>query len=194
MVGEKKTTIGEIIVRYRYLIMIVMALLTVLFIYGMTQKLSMQVLLEEMIPTNHEFVKLHGKYESVYGGTSTVMLALVVDKGDIFKPEILKKIKRINDDLLFNPDIRRSFVYSIAQRKSKATKGHAGGTVDVTALMWPEIDTSPEGIKTLKNNIFTAELYNGALVSKDGKATLLMADCWDNIDYSKFFNFIQELK
>ena len=194
MVEGKKTTVGEFIVRYRYLIMIVMALLTVLFIYGMTQKLSMQVLLEEMIPTNHEFVKLHGKYESVYGGTSTVMLALVVDKGDIFKPEILKKIKRINDDLLFNPDIRRSFVYSIAQRKSKATKGHAGGTVDVTALMWPEIDTSPEGIKTLKHNIFTAELYNGALVSKDGKATLLMADCWDNIDYSKFFNFIQELK
>jgi len=194
MAEEKKTTIGEFIVRYRYPIMIVMSLLTVLFVYGMTQKLSMEVLLEEMIPPNHEFVKLNAQYESVYGGTSTVMLAIMLEKGDIFKPEILEKIKRINDAVLFNPDIRRSFVYSIAQRKSKATKGHAGGTVDVTALMWPEIDTSPQGIKTLKENIFTAELYNGALVSKDGKATLIMADCWDNIDYSNFFDFIQELK
>jgi len=194
MAEEKKTSIGEFIVRYRYPIMAVMGLLTVLFIYGMSQKLSMEVLLEEMIPPNHEFVKLHGKYESAYGGTSTVMLAIMVKKGDIFNPEMLKKIKRINDTLLFNPDIRRSFVYSIAQRKSKATKGHAGGTVDVTALMWPEIDTTPQGIKTLKENIFTADLYNGVLVSRDGKATLIMADCWDNIDYSKFFNFIQELK
>ncbi|MCP4717032.1 MAG: MMPL family transporter [Deltaproteobacteria bacterium] len=194
MVEEKKTTIGVFIVRYRYLIMAVMGLLTVLFLYGMTQKLSMQILLEEMIPPNHEFVKLHGKYESVYGGTSTVMLAIVMENGDIFKPEILKKIKRINDKLLFNEDIRRSFVYSIAQRKSKATKGHSGGTVDVSALMWPEIDTSPEGIEKLKRNIFTGDLYNGVLVSKDGKATLIMADCWDNIDYSKFFNFIQGIK
>lgn len=194
MTEDTKTTIGTFIVRYRRLIFLVTGLLTALFLYGVSQKLRMEVLLEELVPPNHPFVKLHGQYESAYGGTSTVMLAVVVKEGDIFKPEMLEKIKRINDEILFHPDIRRSFVYSIAQRKSKAAKGHANGTVDVSALMWPEIDTSPQGIARLKENIFTSELYNGVLVSKDGTATLLMADCWPNIDYSEFFTFIQDLK
>jgi hypothetical protein len=95
---------------------------------------------------------------------------------------------------LFYKDIRRAFVYSIAQRKSKVAKGRAGGTVDVSALMWPELDKTPEGIERLKYNIYTNPAYSGFMVSRDGKATLIFADCWPDIDYKKFFDFIQGLK
>ncbi len=194
MTGDKKSSLGEFFVGRRYLIMIIVGLLTAMFLYGVTQRLSIQVLLEELIPPNHPFVKLHGEYEGAYGGTSSVMIAVVVKDGDIFNPATLQKIKRINDELFFYKDIRRSFIYSIAQRKSKVAKGHAGGMVDVSALMWPEIDTSPQGIARLKQNIYTSDLYNGVLVSKDGTAALIMADCWSNIDYNAFFDFIQNLK
>jgi len=191
--GQKKT-LGHRFLQYRYWIMVVTALLTLLFIYGLGRRLSVQVLLEEMVPPAHPFVKLHGEYENQYGGSSTVVVSLVVKEGDIFNPATLQKIKRVNDEILFYPDVRRALVSSIAQRKSKVVKGHAGGTVDVSALMWPEIDLTPEGILNLKHNIYTNDLYNGTLVSKDGTATMIIADCWPNINYSEFFNFIQQLK
>ncbi len=189
-----KKTLGQYFLQYRYWIMAVTAALTLLFMYGLGRHLSVKVLLEEMVPPAHPFVKLHLEYESQYGGTSSVIVSLVVKDGDIFNAATLQKIKRINDEILFNTNVRRALVSSIAQRKSKVAKGHAGGTVDVSALMWPEIDTTPEGIARLKHNIFTNDLYNGALVSKDGKAIMIIADCWSNIDYSEFFNFIQQLK
>ncbi len=194
MTNDSKKSIGEFIIHYRIPILILMGLLTTVFMYGVTRKLSMQVLLEELVPPQHPFVQLHTEYEGAYGGTSTVMLAVVFEDGDIFKPERLEKIKRVNDEILFYKDVRRSFVYSIAQRKSKAAKGHAGGIVDVSALMWPEVDKTPAGIARLKRNIFTSDLYNGVLVSEDGTAALIMADCWPNINYTEFFTFIQELK
>ncbi len=191
---EHQKTLGHYFLQYRYWIMAVSALLTLLFVYGLGRHLSVQVLLEEMVPPAHPFVKLHGEYESQYGGSSTVVVALVVKEGDIFNPATLQKIKRVNDEILFYHDVRRALVTSIAQRKSKVVKGHAGGTVDVSALMWPEIDLTPEGIQNLKYNIYTNDLYNGTLVSKDGKATMIIADCWPNINYSEFFNFMQQLK
>jgi hypothetical protein len=189
-----KKTLGHYFLQYRYWIMVVTALLTLLFVYGLGRHLSVQVLLEEMVPPAHPFVKLHGEYESQYGGSSTVVVSLVVKEGDIFNSATLQKIKRVNDEILFYRDVRRALVSSIAQRKSKVVKGHAGGTVDVSALMWPEIDLTPEGIQNLKYNIYTNDLYNGTLVSKDGKATMIIADCWPNINYSDFFNFMQQLK
>jgi hypothetical protein len=194
MAEERKKTLGEYFVKFRFLIIGVVGALTVLFTYGVTQKLSIQVVLEEMVPPKHPFVKLHQEYAEQYGGTSTVVMALAVKKGDIFNVETLEKIKWLNDELRFHPDVRRAFVYSIAQRKSKVVKGHAGGTVDVSALMWPEIDKTPAGIERLKKNLFSSDLYNGILISEDGKAAMIMADCWDDIDYAKFFDFIQGLK
>jgi hypothetical protein len=191
---KKRATLGEVFHRYHKIIFIIMSLLTVLFIYGVTLRLSVNVILEEMIPPHHPYIKLYKEYVEQYGGSNTVLVALKVKNGDIFNADTLEKIKRVSDEILFNKDVRRALVYSIAQRKSKVAKGHAGGTVDVSALMWPEIDKTPEGIERLKYNVFTNEAYNGFLVSRDGKATLIIADCWPDIDYSAFFNFIQALK
>lgn len=194
---EKKpesSSLGSMIINFRFIILIAVALITFFFIYGATQRLSIQILLEEMLPPNHEFIQLHAEYEESYGGTSTILVAIAVERGDIFRPDVLEKIKRVNDAILFHEDVRRAFVYSMAQRKSKVAKGMGSGSVDVSALMWPEVDTSPEGIARLKENIFTSDLYNGVYVSRDGKAALIMADCWPDIDYASFFNFIQELK
>ncbi len=191
---RKKASLGEIFYRFRFLLMIIMGVLTVIFIYGFTKRLSVQVILEEMVPPQHPFIKLHKEYADQYGGTNMIALAIVVREGDIFNVKTLEKIKRVSDEILFYKDVHRALVYSIAQRKSKVAKGHVGGTVDVSALMWPEIDKTPEGIEKLKYNIFTSDFYNGVYVSKDGKATLIMADCWPDIDYNEFFNFISDLK
>ena len=192
--AKQRATLGEIFYRYHKIILIIMCIFTVVFIYGVTKRLSVEVILEEMIPPQHPFIKLYKQYVEQYGGSNSVMVALKVKNGDIFNVQTLEKIKRISDEILFYKDVRRAFVYSIAQRKSKVAKGHVGGTVDVSALMWPEIDKTPEGIERLKYNIFTNEAYNGFMVSRDGKATLIIADCWPDIDYTKFFDFIQGLK
>ena len=192
--AKQRATLGEIFYRYHKIILIIMCICSVVFIYGVTKRLSVEVILEEMIPPQHPFIKLYKQYVEQYGGSNTVMVALKVKNGDIFNVQTLEKIKRVSDEILFYKDVRRAFVYSIAQRKSKVAKGHVGGTVDVSALMWPEIDKTPEGIERLKYNIFTNEAYNGFMVSRDGKATLIIADCWPDIDYTKFFDFIQGLK
>lgn len=182
------------IVKYRIVVLILIGfVLTGVFIYGIT-KISVNVVLEDMFPFGHPFVKLHKEFGSQFGGASTVLIALKVKDDDIFNTPTLLKIKGISDAISFNNDAYMLLTASISERKMKYMRGYSGGNVEMDGLMWPKIPQTPQELNFMKENIFTNPLYNGVLVSRDGKASLIISEFKENIDYSKVFQFFMGLK
>jgi len=186
--------VADFMIKWRHYYIIAILLLTAFFTYCATTFLSINVILEELVPPFHPYVKLHRRFEKQFGGANVLLVEMRVKEGDIFNVKTLKKFKALSDDILFYPDVYRALLSSIAQRKMKAIRGYGGGVMDVSALMWPVVPETKEQIEVMKENVFTNELYNGVLVSKDGKAALIIADFKENIDYAKLFRFLQDLK
>jgi len=182
------------IVRHRLMVLFLIGVVfTAVFFYGIT-KISVNVILEDMFPFDHPFVKLHKEFGSQFGGASTVLIELKVKDGDIFNTPTLLKVKRISDVITFHDDAYMLLTASISERKMKYMRGYSGGNVDMDGLMWPKIPKTQKELDFMKENIFTNPLYNGVLVSRDGKATLIISEFKENIDYSKLFQFFMGLK
>ena len=71
-------------IRFRWHLLAVIIVLTGLFIYGLSI-MSVNVVLEDMFPFGHPFVKLHKEFGSQFGGASTVLIEVKAKNGDIFK-------------------------------------------------------------------------------------------------------------
>jgi len=185
---------AKLVVKYRWALLALMVLiLTPVFIYGVSI-MSVNVVLEDMFPFGHPFVKLHKEFGSQFGGASTVLVEVKVKEGDIFNPQTLGKVKAITDAITFHDDSYMLLTASISERKMKYYRGYSGGNIEIDGLMWPKIPQTPEELQFMKENIFTNPLYEGVLVSRDGKATLIISEFKEKINYRKLFDFFQGLK
>jgi len=183
--------VAELILQNRGKILIVFLLLTAFFGYGLF-RLQIVANLAEMYPGLHPYIKLHNKFVEQFGGANLMVIEMKVTEGDLFKPEHLVSLKKLTDDLQFHPYVRRALVNSIAQRKMKVVRGYGGGTIDVSALMWPTIPEQRADIEAMRVNIYNNDLYDGVLVSKDGTATLIFAELKEDVtDYSGFFRWLE---
>jgi predicted RND superfamily exporter protein len=184
----------DILLRKRFIVIGIVAVITLFFVYSIVTKFSYVVHLGELAPPNHPYTKLSNRFVETFGGGNAFVIAVVVKEGDIFNKETLNKIKDINDSLFFRTDeVWRSSIVSIAQRKIKVVKGLPGG-LDVSAVMWPEVPKDMVGINRLKTNIFTNELLNGVLVSEDGKAALIFGEVRPEADTNSFFTYLLNMK
>lgn len=182
------------IVQLHWLIMLIGGpLLTGLFLYGISI-LSVNVVLEDMFPFDHPFIKLYKEFGAQFGGASTCLIEVKTTEGDIFKTEFLKKIQGITDEITYRDEAYSLLTASISQRKMKYIRGYSGGRVLMDGLMWPEIPDTPEKLAYLKENIFTNPLYRGVLVNDDGTATLIICEMKEGINYATLFDFFMHIK
>lgn len=195
--GNNATTMivkwGQTIVKYRVPFLLIGVILTGVFLYGISL-LQVNVVLEDMFPFGHPFVKLHKEFGSQFGGASTVLIELKVKDGDIFNTQTLERVKGITDELVYHKDAYSLLTASISQPKMKYIRGYSGGRVEMDGLMWPKIPSTEAEFKFMKESIFTHPAYNGVLVNKEGTATLIIAEFKEGIDYSELFKFFMKLK
>lgn len=181
-------------IRFRWpLFGLIGVVLTGLFLYGMSI-MSVNVVLEDMFPFGHPFIKLHKEFGSQFGGASTVLIEAKVKEGDIFNTKFLEKVKGVTDAIVFHDDAYSLLTASISQRKSKYIRGYSGGRVEMDGLMWPKIPNTPEEFKFMKKNIYTNPMYANVLVNGEGTATLIIGEFKEGINYSDLFKFFTGLK
>ena len=79
--GNNGTTLivkwAQTIVKYRVPFMIMGIILTGIFVYGISL-IRVNVVLEDMFPYGHPFIKLHKEFGSQFGGASTILIELKV--------------------------------------------------------------------------------------------------------------------
>ena len=180
-------------VEHRLLVMGSVLLLTLGGLYFMT-KVKLEVQLEKMFPMNHPFVLLNRELGSKFGGANTLLVAVQVKDGDIFNTRTLEKIHRITEAIFFRDENIRPLTASITMMKSKYVRSQGGGTIAIDGLMWPKLPSTPEEVDFAKQNVFSNPMYEGGLVSSDGKSALIIAEFKQDIDYTKIFHFLQGLR
>jgi hypothetical protein len=169
-------------------------IVTGIFSLGILQMVS-EVIIQDLFPRDHPYLKIMGRFGEVFGsGGSGVAIAVRAKEGDIFKATILKKVKKITEDIELWDEVYRALTMSIASRSVKVVKTLGKGEISVVPLMWPMIPEDEAKIALLKKYIFSNPAYDSVLVSKDGSAALVLTEFKEGISYERVFSLLQKLR
>lgn len=184
--------VADAIIRLKWTILAVTAILTAVFAYGFSV-LEYRVALEDMLPPANPFVKLNAEFGHRFGGLSYFVVQVSSEEGDLFTPERLKALIEITDDIYFMKEVRRDLVWSITMNKAKEIKGLTGD-VFINAFMWPHPPDTLEGCKEVKQKILSSPLFAGRLLSTDGKNMLITGNVEDGVNEKVFFQNLLAIK
>ena len=183
---------SDFIIENRIGIFTIISLTTLFFAYQV-KDLKVSTNFADLLPQGHEYIKLHNRIRSQFGGANSVVLVLQVREGDIFTPQTLQKIRDITDELYFIPSVDRFKIASIALKKMMLMEAISGG-LRAVPLMWPEVPKTQEEAEKLREKIYGSFFY-GNFVFFDCKKTLITADFFeDEIDYSVVFKALRRLQ
>jgi len=125
-------------------------------------------------PQKHPYVETTNLLEQVFGGKNVIEIGIVPRQGDIYQPQVLAKIKRIQDGIAQIPHAVKHNILSFAAHKVKVIKGTAEG-MEVRPIM-EVVPQTPADIAKLKAAVDSMPIYLNSLVSPDGKAAAVIAD------------------
>lgn len=185
--------LGRFFLKYRLATMLVIFGLTGFFTYQI-RYLWMESPVIDQFPSNHEYVQTFLKYSNIFSGASRVVIQLELKEGDIFTRETLEKIDRITKQLELLPGINNYQVSSLAHRKVKTSVYDTERGVVRNSIMWPNIPKTPEEMAAFKKRVYTAPGVVGTLVSRDAKATLIVAGFFDKqLDPKTIYGRIEKI-
>jgi len=124
---------SDFIIENRIGIFTIISLTTLFFAYQI-KDLKVSTNFADLLPQGHEYIKLHNKIRSQFGGANSVALVLQVREGDIFTPQTLQKIRDITDELYFIPSVDRFKITSIALKKMQFMETVSGGVRTVPLM------------------------------------------------------------
>jgi hypothetical protein len=183
---------SEFCIDNRKLVIGVVAAITLILGFFAVQ-VAIKTRFADLLPAHHPYIKVHNTYKETYGGSNMVSIMLEVQKGDIFTPEVLGKVKTISRELQQVAGVNQFQIVSLATRKLKQVKVTAEG-IDSSPLMWPDVPQTPEGIAKLREAVLNNALVFGSYVSLDMKSTLITVDFYDQFaDYITAFHQIRDI-
>jgi len=181
-------------VRHRVIVFLVVLIGAGIFSYG-AFKIKSEVLLYELFPYNHPYLKLHAKFAEVFGtGASSVVIAVKTKKGDIFNIATLSKIRDMTNEVELWDETYRILTSSMASKTIKVTKSKARGEITFEPLMFPDPPKTEKGMEELKTNIFSSPELEGKLVSEDGTAAMIVTMFKENISFQRSFDLLRDLQ
>ena len=167
--------LAELTIKLKWLTIIVVTALTVFF--GIHVKdITINSDLINSLPDDDPAAKEYKFVGKKYGGNDMGMIVLETD--DVFKTEVLKHVKQITDTLEITKGISSvTSLTDIIDIKSSDWGIEIGKLVDEYNL--PD---TPRELDSLKAYVFSKDMYNGSIVSKDGTSTLVMFTLLNDAD------------
>lgn len=179
---------------HRLVVLAVIGVITAVFLVG-AFKIQGEVILQDMFPYDHEYLKLHARFSEIFGGGgSGVVIALNTKKGDIFNKETLDKIRALTTEVELWDEVYRVLTVSIGTKSVKKVDLLARGEISVTPLIPDKTPETYEEIEELKKHIFSDQSKSGVLVSEDGTAAIVLTEMKENIPYDKMFDKLQGIR
>ncbi len=196
MTEEKRTVVDKIAwfsTSHRVLVLALVLIVALGLGVGAT-RIKGRVVIEELLPYAHPYLKIMAEFSQVFGsGGSFVAISLEARDGDIFKKTILQKIQAIDQEVSLWREVYRILTISIGSRATKVVRPVGEGEIKVQPLMWPDVPGTEEGVRQLKRDIFSDPNIRGILVSRDGKAAMILTQFKEDISYVRSFELLQGL-
>lgn len=164
---------AKIVVGYRWVILAITLALTG-FLAAQIGTLKLNNDPDIWAPRNHEFSQTTRELQRVFGGRNVTIIGVVPKQGDIYRPEILQKIRNIQNAIEAFPEAIKHNVVSLAAKRVKDIEGNEEGMAVREILH--TLPQTPAEIEQLKRAIARNPVYIDSLVSPDGKAAAIVAD------------------
>ncbi len=149
----------------------------------------------DLLPQKHEYVKNYNRMKEVFGGANVITMSLEAKSGDIFSKETLEKVQYLTKEIDLIAGVNHYQVASIAHPKIRVVKTNKDGLVISRPVLPPEIPSSADELKNLKEEILNNTIVYGTYVSKDGMAALITAGFdEERLDYSQIHSRLSEIK
>lgn len=161
------------IIAHRLVVVIVILGITA-FLMTRMGNLQMDTNPDLWAPQKHVYVETTNLLDKIFGGKNYTVIGIVPKQGDVYQPQVLAKIKRIQEAIEQSPHAVRHNVLSFAARKVKSIKGGPEG-MEVRPMM-ETVPQTPAEMEKLKAAVASMPIYINALVSPDGRAAAVIAD------------------
>jgi predicted RND superfamily exporter protein len=148
------------------------AALTLVMAYFASQ-LRVDASFNKSLPLDHEYIRTFTKHQRDVGGANRVLVALMVEQGEIFTKEFFIELKRVTDEVTFLPAVDRPQVQSLFTPNVRYIEvvedGFSGGDV-IPADFTP----SPANFARIRENIIKSGKL-GQLVANDFTGAIVSA-------------------
>lgn len=184
-------SVARFTVEWPRTILAVMTALTLLMLYFAVTGVSLRVVLDEMLPSNHTNVIAHKKFGERFGGINTVLIAVTNKNGTIYDKAFLEKYRALSDKIYFHDSIYRPLSEAVNMRKVRAVSG-GGGTVQFDSIMWPDIPSTPEQMARFRQLL--RQQFGGYFISDDEKSLLIVSEFREDSDFKSVYAFLDGLR
>lgn len=166
----------ELIVRYRYAVIIATLLVTALALF---QARSIKIIIDPatMMPQSHPYVSTSTQVEKVFGSKHVVVIGIHPKQGDIYQPDVLAIVQRMTAAFQQVPGVVKENLLSLSAKRAKNIAGDADG-LQVRALM-PSVPSDPAQLAALRRAVDSNPVYLNAIVSKDARTTAVIVEFKD---------------
>src|SRR5262249_48979803 len=148
------------IVRHRVAVVVTVLVITALLATQL-RHLRLEIQRRAQLPQDHPYVRVQNRIADLFGGETTIIIGILPKEGDIFTPEILRKIVRVTRRLESTRGLVRSNLSSIAAEHVKIIRGTSDG-MDVQPLL-TDLPEDPNALQELRKRVLSDELYVGTL-------------------------------
>lgn len=181
------------LIRNRTIVVAVIGVITVLMAV-FASKIRLENNLDHWLPQDHPFIKTTRQLEKVFGGRNYMLIGIVPKQGDIYRPEILAKVRTIQKGIERMPEAIRRNVISMAARKAKAIRGTEDG-LEARRLL-DRVPQTQKEIDALRDAVERNPVYIKAIVAPDGKAAAVLADFKldkENAHYGPLYDAVRKI-
>lgn len=173
------------IINLNWLIIIVVIALTA-FLGYQAKDLKIDSDIISSLPDDDPAALLYKNIGKEFGGNDMGMI--IIETEDVFKKDVIEYVKQITDTLRVMDGV--STVTSLTNVLD--IKGTEWGIEIGTLLDEYDLPDTKERLDSLKERVFSKDMYKGTLVSEDGTSTLIMFTMLNGADKQKVAKNIKE--
>ncbi|MBN1417058.1 MAG: RND family transporter [Bacteroidales bacterium] len=163
------------IIKIKWLIVVIVLSLTVFFGYQI-RNISIDSDVINSLNDNDPTALLYKNIGKQFGGNEIGMIVLETD--DVFTAEVIGHVKQITDSVKFTAGISTvTSITDILDIKSSAWGIEIGKLLDEY-----DLPTERSELDSLRNYVFSKDMYRGAIVSEDGTATVILFNLLHDAD------------
>ncbi len=154
----------------------------------------------KLIPLKHPYMSAFLQHSGTFSGANRVLLSVQwKGEGDIYNPEFLAVLRKVNDEVFFTSGVNRASVRSIfapSVRYIEVTEEGFTGDVVIPA----RFNADAQSIAAVRANVAKSGVV-GQLVSRDLKSAMVQADLLEvnpdtgeHLDYAKVAQQLEHIR
>ncbi len=177
--------LSKTVVKLRVWIILSVTIITIILGYFST-KIKIEPDILKSLPQSDTLVKLYDYVGNKYGGNNSCII--ILQSKNVFSPQVLKDVRTITDTLENMQGISSvTSLTNIIDIRSSQWGIEIGKLVDEYNL-----PTTKQQLDSLKQRVFSDDLYRGVVVSTDTTATAIIAQIASDKDRIKIASAIRK--